>query len=44
MPDGRAPADTLRVVTDGRTVIDIAAEVPAAAGWAPAGWTDAGIS
>ncbi|MBE8470229.1 ATP-binding protein [Streptomyces justiciae] len=32
--DERAPADTLRVVTDGRTVIDIAAEVVAATGWA----------
>jgi hypothetical protein len=36
MPDERAPADTLRVVTDGRTVIDIAAEVVAATGWAAA--------
>ncbi|KKD06818.1 hypothetical protein [Streptomyces sp. WM6386] len=34
--DERAPADTLRVGTDGRTVIDIAAEVVAATGWAPA--------
>ncbi|MES5820132.1 hypothetical protein [Streptomyces sp. RG80] len=33
--DAQAPADTLRVVTDGRTVIDIAAEVVAATGWAP---------
>lgn len=32
----RAPADTLRVGTDGRTVIDIAAEVVAATGWVPA--------
>lgn len=32
----RAPADTLRVMTDGRTVIDIAAEVTAATGWVPA--------
>jgi predicted kinase len=31
--DERAPADVLRVVTDGRTVIDIAAEVVAATGW-----------
>jgi hypothetical protein len=36
MPDARAPVDTLRVVTDGRTVIDIAADVAAATGWAPA--------
>ncbi|PWI13472.1 hypothetical protein DI272_04485 [Streptomyces sp. Act143] len=34
--DERAPADTLRVVTDGRTVIDIAAEVVAATGWGAA--------
>lgn len=34
MLDARAPADTLRVVTDGRTVIDIATEVVAATGWA----------
>lgn len=34
--DERAPADTLRVGTDGRTVIDIAAEVVAATGWVPA--------
>jgi len=34
--DARAPADTLRVVTDGRTVIDIAAEVVASTGWAAA--------
>lgn len=34
--DERAPAGTLRVGTDGRTVIDIAAEVVAATGWAPA--------
>jgi adenylylsulfate kinase-like enzyme len=32
----RAPAGTLRVVTDGRSVIDIAAEVTAATGWVPA--------
>ncbi|KUO15616.1 ATP-binding protein [Streptomyces dysideae] len=31
--DHRAPMDTLRVVTDGRTVIDIAADVVAATGW-----------
>ena len=31
--DERAPTDVLRVVTDGRTVIDIAAEVVAATGW-----------
>jgi hypothetical protein len=36
MLDARAPADTLRVVTDGRTVIDIATEVVAATGWATA--------
>ncbi|WP_030613825.1 hypothetical protein [Streptomyces fulvoviolaceus] len=35
--DERAPAGTLRVVTDGRTVTDIAAEALAATGWAPAG-------
>ena len=34
--DERAPVGTLRVVTDGRTVIDIAAEVTAATGWVPA--------
>lgn len=34
--DERAPAGTLRVGTDGRTVIDIAAEVVAATGWVPA--------
>ncbi|MEX1657448.1 hypothetical protein ABZ960_30445 [Streptomyces pseudovenezuelae] len=32
----RAPAGTLRVVTDGRTVIGFAAEVTAATGWVPA--------
>ncbi|MEV5599671.1 AAA family ATPase [Streptomyces sp. NPDC052496] len=32
--DQRAPADTVRVVTDGRTVADIAHEVVAATGWA----------
>ncbi|WP_369166684.1 hypothetical protein AB5J49_01790 [Streptomyces sp. R28] len=31
--DERAPADVVRVVTDGRPVIDIAAEVVAATGW-----------
>ncbi|MEV3908203.1 AAA family ATPase [Streptomyces canus] len=35
MLDERAPAGTLRVVTDGRTVIDIAAEVTAVTGWVP---------
>ncbi|MDH6521129.1 hypothetical protein M2164_007761 [Streptomyces sp. SAI-208] len=34
--DERAPAGTLRVVTDDRTVSDIAAEVTAATGWVPA--------
>ncbi|MER5216397.1 adenylyl-sulfate kinase [Streptomyces sp. NPDC002838] len=33
MLEERAPADTLRVVTDGRTVIDIASEVVSATGW-----------
>ncbi|MFI7098695.1 AAA family ATPase [Streptomyces sp. NPDC050161] len=32
--DERAPADTVRVVTDGRSVTDIAREVVAATGWA----------
>jgi predicted kinase len=32
--DERAPAGTIRVVTDGRTVVDIAREVVAATGWA----------
>ncbi|WP_329238697.1 AAA family ATPase [Streptomyces canus] len=36
MLDARAPAGTLRVGTDGRTVIDIAAEVTAATGWVAA--------
>lgn len=36
MLDERAPAGTLRVVTGGRTVVDIAAEVTAATGWVPA--------
>ncbi|SDN44655.1 hypothetical protein SAMN04487981_10598 [Streptomyces sp. cf386] len=31
--DERVPADVLRVATDGRSVIDIAAEVVAATGW-----------
>ncbi|MFE9017707.1 AAA family ATPase [Streptomyces sp. NPDC007808] len=35
--DERAPADVLRVVTDGRTVIEIATELVAATGWAVAG-------
>ncbi|MGI5373023.1 hypothetical protein ACQEV2_01910 [Streptomyces sp. CA-251387] len=35
--DERAPAEVLRVATDGRTVIDIAAEVVAATGWGPGG-------
>jgi len=35
--DERAPADTVRVATDDRTVIDIAREVVAATGWIPAG-------
>ncbi|CAM5281274.1 hypothetical protein [Streptomyces aurantiogriseus] len=33
MLDARAPADTVRVATDGRTVPDIAGEVLAATGW-----------
>jgi hypothetical protein len=36
MPDKRVPVGTLRVVTDGHTVIDIAAGVTAATGWVPA--------
>ncbi|MFF7952817.1 nucleoside/nucleotide kinase family protein [Streptomyces griseorubiginosus] len=36
MLDAGAPVGTLRVVTDGRTVTDIAAEVTAATGWVPA--------
>ncbi|MFK4104319.1 hypothetical protein ACI2L1_30425 [Streptomyces sp. NPDC019531] len=36
MLDERAPAGTLRVETDGRTVTAIAAEVTAATGWVPA--------
>lgn len=35
--DERAPADTIRVATDDRAVIDIAREVMAATGWLPAG-------
>ncbi len=35
MLDERAPAGTLRVATDGRTVTGIAAEVTAATGWVP---------
>ncbi|MCB5906716.1 AAA family ATPase [Streptomyces pinistramenti] len=31
--DERAPADTVRIVTDGRSVTDIAREVVAATGW-----------
>ncbi|WP_329243433.1 hypothetical protein OG223_05990 [Streptomyces sp. NBC_01478] len=31
--DERAPVDTVRVVTDGRSVVDIAGEVLAATGW-----------
>ncbi|WP_282696947.1 AAA family ATPase [Streptomyces sp. CC208A] len=31
--DERAPADAVRVVTDGRSVVDIAREVVGAAGW-----------
>jgi AAA domain-containing protein len=31
--DERAPADTVRVATDGRPVVDIACEVVAATGW-----------
>ncbi|MFC9457509.1 AAA family ATPase [Streptomyces sp. NPDC056983] len=41
--DELAPADTVRVATDGRTVADIAREVVAATGWAERppvpGWT-----
>jgi hypothetical protein len=32
--DQQAPAKTLRVVTDGRLVVDIAREVVVATGWA----------
>ncbi len=31
--DDSAPVDTIRVVTDGRSVVDIAEDVLAAAGW-----------
>ena len=31
--DDRAPVDTIRVVTDGRSVVDIAEDALAAAGW-----------
>ncbi|WOX16878.1 hypothetical protein [Streptomyces sp. N50] len=31
--DERAPADTMRVVTDGRSIVDVAADVLAATGW-----------
>ncbi|WP_374222898.1 hypothetical protein [Streptomyces sp. MBT65] len=31
--DERAPVDTVRVVTDGRSDVDIAGEVLAATGW-----------
>ncbi|MBC2904350.1 hypothetical protein [Streptomyces cupreus] len=34
MLDERAPAETVRVATDGRLVVDIAREVVAATGWA----------
>ncbi|WP_200306989.1 hypothetical protein [Streptomyces adelaidensis] len=37
--DERAPTDTVRVATDGRSVIDIAAEALAVTGW-PAGHED----
>nr|WP_206322675.1 AAA family ATPase [Streptomyces sp. HNM0575] len=33
--DERAPAGTVRVVTDGRSVVDVAHDVVAAVGWAP---------
>ncbi|MFD6415198.1 hypothetical protein [Streptomyces sp. NPDC060194] len=32
--DARVPADTVRIATDGRSVVDIAEEVLAATGWA----------
>ncbi|GGQ10656.1 hypothetical protein ACFFKE_27245 [Streptomyces mutabilis] len=35
--DERSPADTVRVVTDGRRVVDIAREVVAVTGWAVGG-------
>ena len=31
--DERAPVDTVREVTDGRSVVDVAGEVPAATEW-----------
>ena len=31
--DERAPVDTVRAVTDGRSVVDVAEDVPAATGW-----------
>ncbi|MFJ3415472.1 hypothetical protein ACIPN8_03950 [Streptomyces sp. NPDC086082] len=34
LSDDRAPVDTIRVVTDGRSVVDIAEDVLAATGWA----------
>ncbi|MGP4110613.1 hypothetical protein ACTWP5_06815 [Streptomyces sp. 4N509B] len=33
MLDARAPSDTVRVATDGRTVVDVATDVVAATGW-----------
>ncbi|MEU8703322.1 AAA family ATPase [Streptomyces sp. NPDC048680] len=33
--DDQAPADTVRVATDGRTVVDIAHEIVTATGWGP---------
>jgi hypothetical protein len=39
--DQRVPVDTVRVVTDGRTVVDIAREVVAATGWSGSGWQSA---
>ncbi|GCB52812.1 adenylyl-sulfate kinase [Streptomyces sp. NL15-2K] len=42
MLERRAPADALRVVTDGRTVIDIASEVVVATGWAGGDGRDMG--
>jgi hypothetical protein len=35
--DEQAPAGTVRVITDGRSVVDIASEVLAATGWIPPG-------
>ncbi|WP_408997177.1 hypothetical protein [Streptomyces europaeiscabiei] len=31
--DERAPTDTVRIATDGRTVVGISTEVPAVTGW-----------